>query len=477
MPKLFYKDLWGKRADKYKFLESNDVSTIHWQELNLTEPYYFFVPKDFTWREEYDRFRSVKDVFIQFSSGVKTHRDHFIVGFTKHEVANKMRIFTGTLDDDMVKDSLKLRDTRDWKFSDARVKLKTIKWKDFIIPYAYRAFDQRFICYCTDLIDRGCDRYDLMKNFFGGNIGLATTRRTPEIFGVSAFVNMDVGDIHLIGDQNYFFPLYLYQKDNSERGLLCHSRENGNPEKTRELDSCLRRNDTILNRTSNINPEFLKVIKESLGYEPAPEDIFYYIYAVLYSPTYRKKYQEFLKIDFPKIPLPNQIASQNVIARDVVPKQSQREILCFSQNDSEKEARKKRTASDLFKNVSFLGKRLVDLHLLKDTQAKACGYSELLIQDSELKIGYPIQGNDKVEKVKYLNGRIYINKEQYFENIHEDVWNYHIGSYQVLEKFLKDRKGRTLSLDEIQRYLKIIFSISSTLGIQKEIDKIITRED
>ncbi len=112
MPKLFYKDLWGKRADKYKFLESNDISTVNWQELNSLEPYHFFVPKDFSLKEEYEKFWSVKDIFIQFSSGVKTHRDHFIVGFTKEEVANKIRIFTGTLDDETVVDLHLLKDTQ-----------------------------------------------------------------------------------------------------------------------------------------------------------------------------------------------------------------------------------------------------------------------------------------------------------------------------------------------------------------------------
>ncbi|MEW6067495.1 MAG: type ISP restriction/modification enzyme [Nitrospirota bacterium] len=448
MSKLFYKDLWGKREDKYKFLESNDVTTLDWQELTPAEPYYFFVPKDFSLREEYERFWSIKDVFIQFSSGVKTHRDHFIAGFTKEEVVSKIRIFTGTLDDETVKESLKLKDTRDWKLSEARAKLKEIRWKDVIIPYAYRAFDQRFICYCTDLIDRGCDRYDLMKTFFKENIGLVTTRKIPEIFGVSAFVNIDVGDIHLIGDQNYFFPLYLYQKDNSEKGLLCHSRENGNPEKTRELDSCWSlsrtqirdRNDNILNRTSNINPEFLNAIKESLGYEPMPEEIFYYIYAVLYSPTYRKKYQEFLKIDFPRIPLPDQL-----ILKSTQPPFSKGGITAF-------------------KSLSELGKRLINLHLLED--------SEFSTLDSKLSVGYPVQGTDKVERIKYQNGRGYINKEQYFENIPEHVWNYHIGSYQVLEKFLKDRKGRRLSLDEIKRYIKIASAITKTIEIQKKIDRI-----
>ncbi|MDI6889921.1 MAG: hypothetical protein QMC83_03130 [Thermodesulfovibrionales bacterium] len=434
MPKLFYKDLWGKREDKYRFLETNDVATVDWKELTLTEPYYFFVPKDFSLKEEHEGFWSVKNIFIQFSSGVKTHRDHFIVGFTRQEVANKMRIFTGTLDDETVKESLKLKDTRDWKLSDARTKLKAVHWKDLIIPYAYRAFDQRYICYCTDLIDRGCARYDLMKNFFGGNLGLTTTRRMPEVFSVSAFICSNVSDIHLIGDQNYFFPLYLYPFSHAE--LVSASKETlkqACPEeilKQVQNDTFRVQGDKLIHmqtsqRMPNFKPEFLTAIRDSLGYEPVPEEIFYYIYAVLYSPTYRARYQEFLKIDLPRIPLPEN--------------------------------------QKTFKMLSNLGKRLVDLHLLK---------SEISNLQSAITVGYPVTGSDKVERVKYQNGKVYINKEQYFDNVPEDVWNYHIGSYQVLEKFLKDRKGKPLSLEEKQKYFKIILAIALTIEIQKEIDRI-----
>lgn len=471
MPKLFYKDLWGKRADKYKFLESNDISTVNWQELNSLEPYHFFVPKDFSLKEEYEKFWSVKDIFIQFSSGVKTHRDHFIVGFTKEEVANKIRIFTGTLDDETVKESLKLKDTTDWKLSDARTKLKNMTWKelsDLFIPYSYRPFDNRYICYCRDLIDR--DRYDLMKYFFKENMGLVLMRKLIPEELTQVFVSQNILDINFYAYQTYIFPLYLYQTDEIASSRLLSGlamTENSNPPQSPFKKGGIYNTPLLLKggegglpsrKIPNFKPEFLNAIKNSLGFEPAPEDIFHYIYAVLYSPTYRSRYQEFLKIDFPRIPLPDQFISQKS-PRPPFTKWGQGGITAF-------------------KRLSELGKRLVDLHLLKDTQAKAFGYpypeskSEISNLQSTITVGYPVQGTDKVEKIKYLNGRVYINKEQYFENIIEDVWNYHIGSYKVMEKFLKDRKGRRLSLDEIQRYLKIISSIAQTIELQKEVDRI-----
>lgn len=409
---------------KYRFLEENDITTVDWQELNPQEPHCFFVPKDFSLKEEYERFWSVKDIFIQFSSGVKTHRDHFITGFSKEEVANRMLIFTGILDDETIKESLRLRDTRDWKLSQARTKLKDVRWTDLIIPYAYRVFDQRYICYSTDLIDRGCNRYELMKNFFEENVGLVTTRQIASLPFNHALVSKYVSDMCFIStktkETSYFFPLYLYSYDDSPHppsllkrgteGALIKEGEGG-----------------LVSKIPNLKSEFINALKESLGCEPTPEDIFYYIYAVLYSPAYRRKYQEFLKIDFPRIPLPGN--------------------------------------QDIFEKLSNLGKRLVDLHLLK---------SEISNPQSAITTGYPIQGSDKVETIKYQSDKVYINREQYFEGIPEALWNYHIGSYQVLEKFLKDRKGRKLSMEEIQRYLRIIAAIAHPIDIQRDIDTIMS---
>jgi len=399
--KGYYADLWGLRSEKYKYLFENDIETTKWQELKPVPPYYFFVPKEFSLLEEYEKFWKVTDIFRLWSSGVKTHRDHFVVGFTKEEIIQRLRIFTGNLNDELVREALKLKDTRDWKLQEAREKAQKEKIENKIYPYAYRAFDIRQICYALCLIDKGCDRWKLMKNFLKENIALATSRRCPETKSFGASVATTVGDIHFIADQTYFFPLYFYSEGQMSKDESTKSK-----------------------RILNFTEEFLKAIKEIIGKELAPEEIFYYIYAVLYSPTYRKRYEEFLKIDFPRIPLPPNY--------------------------------------EIFKELSLLGKELVDLHLLKHPAL------------SQTDVGFPQSGSNKVQKVWYdeENQRVFINKEQYFEGIPKEVWEYRIGAYQVMKKYLKDRKERKLSLDEINHYMKVAKAISLTIELQKRIDNI-----
>jgi len=405
LAKIFYSDLWGLREEKYDCLLKNDVKTIKWQELEPVAPYYFFVLKDFALQEQYEKFWKVTDIFTKWSSGVKTHRDHFIVGFTEEEIRQRMGVFTGDLPHELVKQGLNLRDTRDWKVKAARESVKEIDWMKYIRPYSYRPFDIRYICYLPDLIDRGCDRWDFMRNFLeGGNLGLGIKRsRYIKVLEFKhVFVTSTVSDINLFGDQTLYFPLYLYP-DESGKSLL----DDGTPK---------------ADRIPNFTPEFLQAIKESLGSEPTPEEIFCYIYAILYSPTYRKRYEELLKIDFPKIPLPSDYK--------------------------------------VFKELRDLGKELVDLHLLKSSHLGETG------------IGVSESGSNAVEKVSYDedNQRVFINKERYFEGISKGVWEYRIGAYQVMEKYLKDRRKRKLSLDEINHYMKVAKAIQLTMELQEKID-------
>jgi len=176
-------------------------------------------------------------------------------------------------------------------------------------------------------------------------------------------------------------------------------------------------------REPNIKPEIFEKLESIYGEKPAPEDILYYVYAVFYSNIYRETYAEFLKIDFPRVP--------------------------FTAN------------FNLFKKLAELGKILVELHLLK---------SPLL--DPPIAKYQGTGSNDRIEKVYYdnKNKRIYINNEKYFEGIEPEVWNYHIGGYQVLRKYLKDRKGRIM--DEAPRYCKIATALAKTIEIQKQIDNI-----
>ena len=177
-------------------------------------------------------------------------------------------------------------------------------------------------------------------------------------------------------------------------------------------------------KNPNLSPALTSALAEAFKKTPSPEQIFFYIYAVLYSNTYRTKYAEFLKIDFPRIP--------------------------FTKDYK------------LFSKMSEFGKRLVDLHLIKSAEF-----------DSPT-AKFQGKGDNKVQKLKYdeERNRVYFNQDQYFERIPKEVWEYQIGGYQVCDKWLKDRKGRTLSLNDIKHYCKITTSLQKTIKLQKAIDEI-----
>ena len=158
-----------------------------------------------------------------------------------------------------------------------------------------------------------------------------------------------------------------------------------------------------------------------------PEDVFHYAYAVFHSLTYRSRYAEFLKIDFPRLPL----------TRDVA----------------------------LFRSLCALGKELVALHLMEHLP--------------KLETSYPVAGDNMVDNVRYTEpregvpGRVWINQTQYFDNVPPEVWGYHIGGYQVCQKWLKDRKGRQLSYDDLTHYRGIIAALARTIELQTAIDEAI----
>jgi predicted helicase len=301
---------------------------------------------------------------------------------------------------------LNLKDTGTWKLTVARQRVKGQKVEDKIYPYAYRPFDVRFVCYDPILIDR--PRLPFMNNLISENLGLATVRILSQLPFSHAFISKYLPNREFVSirtkERTYIFSLYLYQD--------------------KPVEDLFSKKLQRINRISNFTHEFFQSVKASLDTEATPEDIFHYIYAILYSPIYRKRYEEFLKIDFPRIPLPSNY--------------------------------------EVFKQLSDLGKGLVDLHLLK--------HSAL----AQTEVGFPKDGSNKVEKVGYVEEgqKVFINKEQYFEGIQKEVWEYRIGAYQVMEKYLKDRKGRKLSLDEINHYMKVAKAIKLTIELQQKIDDI-----
>src|SRR3989304_687400 len=213
--KIFYQDVYGLREKKYEYLSKKDVKSTKWERLKPFEPYYFFVRKDFSHQASYDKFWSTHEIFIQSSSGVKTHRDHFVVGFTKDEIKQRMMIFTGELSDELVRQGLNLKDTHDFNLKEAKNKIGKERWEKSIIPYSYRPFDNRFICYRPELIDR--DRYDVMQHFLKDNLGLISPRQLSTQNFSHAFITDKIGDICFVSiktrETGYLFPLYIYPQD------------------------------------------------------------------------------------------------------------------------------------------------------------------------------------------------------------------------------------------------------------------------
>jgi len=397
---VFYQNVYGLRESKYEYLSKSDFHTTAWAELKPLEPYYFFVEKDFSLQTKYDKFISISEIFDKSSSGVKTHRDHFVIGFTDGEIKQRMQTFESNLPDDIVAQSLNLKDTKDFKIRNARESIRQVEWRKSIRPYSYRPFDNRKICYLSELIDR--DRLDLMKNFFKANLGLIVDRTTSTNISFNhVFVSHTLIDVRLLpdfGGAPFLFPLHIYPSS-GKKGLF-HGEE----------------------KESNIKPDVFKPMSKAYKKHVSPEEIFCYIYAILYSETYRVKYAEFLKIDFPKVP--------------------------FTKDYK------------LFNKMSEYGNRLVDIHLLKSPEL-----------DSPI-ARFQGKGDNKVEKIKYGQGKVYINNNQHFEGVSREVWQYQIGGYQVCDKWLKDRKGRILSLDDIKHYCKVVTALSKTIESQKEIDNL-----
>jgi predicted helicase len=177
-----------------------------------------------------------------------------------------------------------------------------------------------------------------------------------------------------------------------------------------------------MQKVSNLNPEIVKKITAALGEAPTPEDIFNYIYAVLHSPSYREKYKEFLKIDFPRIPYP--------------------------------------TSAETFHALAALGAQLVAIHTMKDFDEA----DDVAFDGDDLVVG----------KVTWKDGAAYINKESCFTGVDEATFNQYIGGYQPLQKWLKDRKGRTLSDADISHYKRIVRALRRTAELMTEIDKVFT---
>ena len=431
---VFHFDLYGKREDKYDFLSNNAMETITWQTLQPQEPELFFVPKDFEVKESYDKGFSVSDLFLVNGVGLTTAHDEFVIKEKKDELLKFYQNFQNSpRDAEYLHKEFNVNKKTGWNILQGYDNIKNEKdLTKFLQPISYRPFDDRFIFYEDKLVWRTVRK--VMQHFLkGDNVGLVTARQCVSDWRY-IFISKNIGEFNLtstagrFGSGNYF-PLYLYQETTTQQSLL---------------------NEVV--RTPNLNMEIVDEIAKGLGIpfvaekdltgfenlsglpkNVAPIDILDYIYAVLHSPSYREKYKEFLKIDFPKVPYPFRDAINRVCTKE--------EIANFWQ-------------------LVKLGSELRQIHLLE---------SEIV---EKYITQYPEDGDNIVTKPVYKNGNVYINDTQYFANVPEVAWNFYIGGYQPAQKWLKDRKDRELGFEDILHYQKIIVALSETDRIMKEIDKI-----
>jgi len=412
MAKVFHSEIYGLREAKYDWLNKHDIKNVKWKRVIPHPDFYLFIPTDNKLANHYYSFEKITEIFPVNSVGIVTARDNFVIDFDKKKLERRIEDFRNPkIDNAIIKQTYDLNENQSWKIKEQREKLrKDLDWKDSITKILYRPFDERWILYHDEMVER--TRKDVMQNMFDNNLGFISVRQVAEgVFNHIIVTNKIIESRITLSNKGiaYLFPLYLYPEKKEKKLNPFAQIMMFEPEVKYQA------------KQPNIKPELFEELKDNFKKEVTPEEIFYYIYAVLYSNIYRTKYAEFLKIDFPRVP--------------------------FTKDYK------------LFIQLGKLGKQIADLHLLR---AKELDKSISKFQG---------KGNNKVEKPKYEIEKVWINKEQYFDGIKEEVWQYQIGGYQVCEKWLKDRKERTLTLDEIKTYCKIVTALSKTIELQIEIDK------
>ena len=411
--KVFHFDLYGKRESKYTFLIENSLESMSFQELIPEKPNLFFVPKNNEGQVEYEKGFKINELFTTNNVGFVSANDGLNISMSELEQRQK-------IEDILTMDELSWRikynrpkDADSWKYLWAKEDAFTNK-DGKLNKVSYRPFDVRYTLYTGKsggLYARPVKQ--IMQHFLNQhNIGLVVKRQCKLDFSY-VFVTNQITEGCLFESayaNNTILPLYLFHENNGQHTIVQNNirTPNLNTDNVNQISDKLGL--TFTNEKENTKGTF------------APIDILDYIYAVLHSPTYREKYKEFLKIDFPRVPYPKD--------------------------------------QDSFWKLVKLGGEIRQIHLLESP----------VVEKPISK--YPMTGDNIVGKLKYENGNVFINETQYFEGVPEVAWNFYIGGYQPAQKWLKDRKDKELQIDDIRHYLKIIVALNETDRLMKEIDKV-----
>lgn len=415
--KIYYYDVYGQRAEKYAFLAQNDLDSIEWLELAPREPFYLLIPQETPLLEEYEQGFSVQDMFQVGSTGICSQRDHVVFHKDKESLLKLLKDFS-TLEPSELRRKYNIKkDGRDWclEYAIKDVKANANNLEEYIVSCQYRPFDfyytyytgksKSFIAYprgevFKHMLPPPPPTNPKTPNQTRKNVALITSRRfcQSQKSGVG-FVSNKISDL---------------------RTWTCPGMEGG------DYVNPLYHNP---NYTENFTPEFRSFIDKHYNHSFEPLEILGYIYALLYSPNYRKRYEEFLKADYPKI--------------------------LFTKN------------KDLFRALSLLGIELIGLHVLNQESLNH-GFDKL----KDATIGescYKEAHNPIIKKPAYNEPeqRLYINSSAYFRGVSKEIHDYMIGGYGVLDKYLKSHKNEPCNFDHVSNIIKVI---AHTIEIQKTLE-------
>lgn len=393
-------DIWGERLSKYRAVAVGSKSSIIWTRLEPDGPDWLFRAQDIELGRQYRAYWSVATIFAPVGDpapGVVTTHDSFAISFTPDEARSKVVQLLSTSSESDARSLWKLCSQSQWNYERAKTELPSVDLGKATVSILYQPFDSRWTIWDRNVAVHRRERVN--RHMLTPNLALNVIRKM-DIAGEWSHVLISGIPIshHAVSSKevNFTFPLRLVEESVSQ-------------------------NSQVVSLIENLSPDFRSYIDSRYEHHYTPEEILGYIYAVLHAPTYRARYAEFLRSDFPRVPFPED-------------------------------------AGD-FESLSSLGWGLVQAHLLRDFPRRDLA-------------GYRGQGDHAVEGVRYAPAEqaIHINKTQCFNPVPKDVWDFHIGGYQVLDKYLKSRKGRTLSLDEVNHLGAIADSLAFTIERMSEID-------
>jgi predicted helicase len=402
--RVFHADLYGTRAIKYAALDATDLDSTVWREVTPAAPAYLLVLQDSERLAEYERGWSLRDIFAPNGDpapGIVTTHDDFAISWTAEEAVQKVERLLATHTEAEARELFKLCSQDQWRYERAKQELADGSWRERIVPILYRPFDIRWTVYDRNVAVHRRER--LSDHMLQPDNYSLITARSNKSQSIDHFFVTDGLQETKCGErttQSQGFPLFLH---------------------VRACNDLLRSDDA--NRTANLAGAYLSAVRSAIGRLPEPKELLSHVYSVLYTPTYRERYGDFLKRDFPRIPLT--------------------------------------TDRSLFESMVAIGRELIALHTMEQKQPRITRFD--------------VAGTNEVVKVRWAlggdgKGRVYINDAQYFDGVPQGVWDTHIGGYRVAEKWLKDRKGRQLSFEDVMHYHEVIAALARTLELQDQLD-------